>query len=491
MKPRPRLALSAIACLTIALLVPSGPATSAAVQATVDLSRTSGPPGSKTTVHGSGYQANELVDVFEDTFLSTTTPADDGGAFSVTIKIQTFFGPGDIQIKGVGESSGLSAEATFTIRTNWAQFHFDAAHTGSNPFENLIFPDNVSLLIQRWTGLTSNNASDSSPVQVDGTVYVGWGDGLYAFSEGGCDPQSTCAPLWMAPSSPINTSPAVARGTVFVGADDMKLHAFDAATGDSLWVGPTHGMVRSSPTIARRAVFIGSNDKRLYAFRAAGCGLASCRPLWTGLTGGIILGSPAVAAGTVFVGSEDGLLYAFAAAGCGSRQCAPLWTGATGALITSGAAVVGGVAYVGSQDGKLYAFSAGGCGQATCSPLWTGDTGGAIAVSPAVGEGSVFVGADVGLFVFPSAGCGQSTCSPLWTASLPEPVVVAPALSNGVVYVYSQDLDAFEASGCGAPTCSPLATFTFFPGSTPIVTDGMVFVNSVGLKAFGFPPLGS
>jgi len=490
MNARPRFGLALLACATIALLVSPAATVSAALQATIVLSKTSGPPGSKTTVQGSGYQANELVDVFEDTSLITTTPADGSGAFSVTIKIQTFFGPGDIQIKGVGESSGLSAEATFTIRTNWPQFHFDAAHTGSNPFENLIYPNNVSLLVARWTGLTSNNESDSSPVQVDGTVYVGWGDGLYAFDEAGCDPATTCSPLWVAPSSPINTSPAVSAGTVFVGSDDRMLHAFDAATGVSLWVGATRDVVRSSPTIAGRVVYVGSNDKRLYAFRATGCGAPSCRPLWTGPTRGKILGSPAVAGGTVFVDSVDGTLSAFAAAGCGSRRCTPLWTGTAGNLLTSGPAVSGGVAYVGSQDGKLYAFAAAGCGQAACLPLWTGDTGGSIAVSPAVGEGSVFVGADVGLFVFPAAGCGQSTCSALWTASFPEPVLAAPALSNGVVYVYAQDLDALKASGCGAPTCSPLATFPVFPGTSPIVTDGLVLINSVGLKVFGFPGLG-
>jgi hypothetical protein len=490
-----RFAVSILTCLGILLLILVPTTGSASIQATIQLSKRSGPPGTKLTVRGSGYQANELVDIFEDTLLVKTANADGSGDFSALIKIRRVFGPGPLPIQAVGESSGFSAEAMFTIHTNWSQFHFDPAHSGSNPFENLIFPSNVSLLVHRWTGQMTGQSFGLGPVQVNGIVYDGWSDGLYAFREAGCDPQSVCQPLWKAPtSSPIYTHPAVAGATVFAGAGDGRLHAFDASTGAALWdAAVSAGPVPSSPSVAGGTLYVGSDDNQLYAFATNGCGQPTCSPLWTGLTGGVIRGSPAIAGGTVFATSLDGNLSAFSAAGCGQSVCAPLWSGATGDAIGSSPSVAGGVAYVTSMDGKLYAFDAAGCGQATCAPLWTGDTGiPFIGTSPAVGTGSVYVGTDFGLFVFPSAGCGEQTCSPLWTAPTSGPITYSPAAANGVLYLSEDYLDAFDASGCGAPTCSPLAKFDALPGSDLVITDGMVFINGdngAGVTAFGFPPL--
>ena len=60
-----------------------------------------------------------------------------------------------------GQTSHTSATAAFLVRTDWAQFHFNAANTGYNPYENLISPGNVSGLTQAWTGATDSFVQSS------------------------------------------------------------------------------------------------------------------------------------------------------------------------------------------------------------------------------------------------------------------------------------------------------------------------------------------
>jgi serine/threonine-protein kinase len=138
------------------------------------------------------------------------------------------------------------------------------------------------------------------------------------------------------------------RGVVYVGSDDGKLDAFSqlgdpsSCTGSPktctpLWTAATGDGVASSPAVAGGIVYVGSNDGKLYAFDAAG-GAATCTgtplectPLWTLTTADAVASSPSVVDGVVYVGSNDGNVYAAdAAAGDANctgipRECTPLW----------------------------------------------------------------------------------------------------------------------------------------------------------------------
>ncbi len=330
-------------------------ATKFVVAPAVTLSKAVGPPTTALAVSGTNLGAFEAVDVFFDTTDEALASTNGSGAFSgITITVPTSATPGTHWVTAVGRHSGLSAQASFRVRTDWPQFRFSPKHRGRNPFENVLSPSTVSGLDQDWTGATGKSIF-SSPAVANGVVYVGsQDDKLYAFRASGCG-ASACSPLW---------------------------------------TGATGGFIFSSPAVAKGVVYVGSFDHKLYAFSASGCGASACSPLWTGATGGGIVGSsPAVAKGVVYVGSRrDDKLYAFSASGCGAPVCSPLWTGATGSAIISSPAVANGVVYVGSLDEKLYAFNASGCGASACSPLWTGATGNVIYSSPAVANGVVYVG---------------------------------------------------------------------------------------------------
>jgi outer membrane protein assembly factor BamB len=186
-----------------------------------------------------------------------------------------------------------------------------------------------------------------------------------------------------------------------------------------IWLGMTGALVESSPAVANGVVYIGSEDHKLYAFDAAGTTGCSgtpktCAPLWTGATGERISSSPAVANGVVYVGSFDGKLYAFDATGrtgCSHapKTCAPLWTSdTTGNIQLSSPAVANGIVYLNSYvmgSGRTFAFDAAGstgCSGSpkTCTPLVTLFTNDFGISSPTVVNGHVYVASGTALLVF-------------------------------------------------------------------------------------------
>jgi outer membrane protein assembly factor BamB len=124
-----------------------------------------------------------------------------------------------------------------------------------------------------WTYPTPGVELDSPAVATElingvqtPVVYVGaevgvTGDNLYALNA------NTGAFIWSALKVVgVESSPAVANGVVYVGADDKNLYALDATTGAMLTYRTTFGIVDSSPAVANGVVYVGSRDGGLYAF---------------------------------------------------------------------------------------------------------------------------------------------------------------------------------------------------------------------------------
>ena len=389
------------------------------------------------------------------------------------------------------------ATGSVVFAADWPEFRFGPTHPGLNPAENAISAGNVGSLATAWTAPTGNGVY-SSPSVAGGTVYVGSDDGkLYAFDAAGmtnCSPGSprTCSPVWTAATGgAVRSSPAVAGGTVYVGSDDGKLYAFDAAglfncsagpprTCLARWVTTTGAIVRSSPAVSNGVVYVGSDDAGLYALNAT-TGMV----IWKTITGAAVRSSPAVAGGVVFVGSDDKAVYALDAA-----TGAVLWKTTTGAAVRSSPAVANGVVYVGSDDTGLYALNA-----TTGQVVWKTITGASVRSSPAVSNGVVFVGSDDTNVYALDAPTGAV----LWTAPALSLVRSSPAVGNGLVYVGSDggSLSVFDALGSancsGTPKiCSPLRTVPTggLLRSSPAVADGVVYVGSVDGRLYALAPPG-
>jgi outer membrane protein assembly factor BamB len=460
---------------------------------------------------------------------------DASGSFRASFRVPASASPGVETVVATGQTSGLQASTPFTVRTNWSKFHFDAANTGLNPFENVVGLSNVSGLGTAWIGAAGG--SGASPIVADGIAYVSSEDGVDAYVAGGTDGCSctpkTCQALWTDTLGPVNGStPAVSAGVLYVGSSNGRLYAFDAhgvtnCSGTPKTCGPlwTSGDLRiygSSPAVSGGTVYVagGAQGAKLYAFDAAGVTNCSgtpkvCTPLWTGALSGKsnLFSSPAVSNGVAYIGSltnDGGGFDAFDAAGvtnCSGtpKVCTPLWTATTGSISHSSPAVAGGMVYIASDNRALFAFDAAGVtnchGTApkTCSALWTAATNDAL-YTPAVADGVLYTGSLNGLHAYDATGATNCTgvapkrCSPLWTGSTGGlPATSDPAVANGGLYVGSQGLYAFDAAGVvscsGTPkTCDPVwtgATGGAFVRS-PAVANGIVYVSASDQRLYAF-----
>ncbi len=263
----------------------------------------------------------------------------------------------------IGESSPTAANGVVYVGSQFnGVYAFSASGCGHATCDPL------------WVGETGGYVINS-PAVAGGVVYAGGEDDkLYAFDAAGCR-EATCAPLWTGPvSGPIYaSSPAVANGRVYVASfqafPNSFLYAFDAAgcgqsVCDPLWRGTGGHYLNSSPAVAYGSVYIGSGDGTLRVYPAAGCGRSNCPPSWTGQPAGssaTMESAPMVANGVVYVGENNDRIYAFAARGCGNQFCDKLWEFITqDPLVNSSPAMVNGTLYVsGTNFGsvpELYVF---------------------------------------------------------------------------------------------------------------------------------------
>jgi len=250
----------------IAVTTPGGTVKSSkkfVVLPAITLTLLAGPPTSSVSVSGTNFGRSEAVDIYFDTADEALAATNGQGQFSgISIQVPAGAVPGTHWVTAIGRHSGLSAQTSFLVQTDWAQYRNIPKHTGTNPYENVLSPTNVANLDVDWSAPTGA-AVASSPAVVNGVVYVGSGDDhLYAFNA------QTGAQLWSATTAGgVSSSPAVANGVVYVGSTfDDHLYAFNAQTGAQLWSATTGSLVSSSPAVANGVVYVGSDDDHLYAY---------------------------------------------------------------------------------------------------------------------------------------------------------------------------------------------------------------------------------
>jgi outer membrane protein assembly factor BamB len=396
-------------------------------------------------------------------------------------------------------------------------------------------PETVSKLGLAWVGVLgqpeaefgSGVATASSPVVVDGVVYVGSADRkLYAFDAGCGHGGETCDPLWTATTSDrIASTPAVAGGVVYIASQDGGLYAFAAECSspcEPLWTASVGGYVRrASPVVADGVVYMMSqrtvgqqhpNDPTsLYAFPAK-CGTvgAYCEALWKAFEGRVSYSTPSVDDALVYAPMGDGV-YVFPA-DCSSKgnTCRPLWRTRGFAPLFASVAIAADRVFVAGGD-RLAALPSR-CGGARCGPVWVSRSPNTAYSALVANDRMVFVGTTSfpepqnpantvpGLLAFladcippsPSGGC-----EPVWRGTGMEGFVEAPPtaaeglvflamnssdLESGVLYAFAQDC------GRASETCEPLWSEPI-DGTTglssPAVADDVVYLSAGGkLLAF-------
>ena len=337
---------------------------------------------------------------------------------------------------------------------DWTMFRHDAQHSG---YSTSTAPSTNQT---QWSFTTGSDVY-SSPAVADGKVYIGANDGkIY------CLNAATGALIWTYKTGIDARSPAVADGRVYVGSWDDKVYCLDAATGASLWNFTTGGGVYSSPAVAGGKVYVGSYDSKVYCINAITGAF-----IWSYTTGGLVYSSPAVADGKVYVGSRNGNLYCLNAV-----EGTLNWSYTTGGDIYSSPAVVAGRVYVGSDDTKVYCLNA-----TTGESLWNCTTGDNVQSSPAVADSNVFVGSSDGRVYCLDAENGTF----IWNYTTGN-VYSSPAVADGKVFVGSSNKFYCLNAADGAFIWSYTTGSNVY--SSPAVADGVVYVASTGRKVYAFSP---
>ncbi len=360
-----------------------------------------------------------------------------------------------------GVGPGTPVQASVARAVDWQTYGYDLGHTGFNPDEHLLGPDNVMKLVRTWTFTDATYAS-APPTVVDGVVYVGsFDNNLYAVDA------VTGMKLWAFPTggSIINSAAAVHRGLVYVGSQDDRVYAIDAATGTERWSVLTGGGVYSSPVVVGGALFVGSTDGYLYKLNAS-----TGNVIWATSSPAAIYESPAVVDGLVYVGSNDQRLYAYDAA-TGKRRW---WAGLNGGP-THSPVVANGIVYESTivspyTMGALYAFDA-----VTGRRIWRRKV--ANGYGQSVANGVVYYSSSARHLV---SARDAVTGAIIWTKPLPDNFpVTKPTIANGLVYfgawfnrVYAVDAatGATEWIGLSSPG----------PEGEPTVVNGRVYVTCFG-----------
>ncbi|MGB0766577.1 MAG: PQQ-binding-like beta-propeller repeat protein, partial [Phycisphaeraceae bacterium] len=194
--------------------------------------------------------------------------------------------------------------------------------------------------------------------------------------------QSRYEPAWTYKTGgAVLSSPIIVDGVVYVGSEDKHLHAIDAKTGEAKWKLPAESLIDASPVYDRGVIYIGTDGGVLHAIDAE-TGKAN----WQFKTGGRIAGEVALTdrdgVRVVVVGSHDGLLYCLNAA-TGNK----IWTYETGDYINCGVVLVGDTIVLGGCDTMMHLVDLDS-GQGTAQI----ELGGEVAGTPALRDGHAYIG---------------------------------------------------------------------------------------------------
>jgi len=386
----------------------------------ITLTEKIGPPTSKILVSGSGFSANVCVDIYFDTKDEALVVTDGKGEFhDAKIYALKSAYPGKHWVSALERNDDKGDQEPFVVFTDWPQYHFDAARTGSNPYENVLNKDNVSGLRLRWA-----SPSLKYPAISNGLVYAGSLEGngyLYAVNMG------TGATVWSYVfDSSTASGPAISGGNVYDGsiaAAGASFFAVNARNGSPIWAS-TCGQTYTSPALNENLVYVSSTSEIFALDQATGSTIWSYTfPVFN------FTSSPAVGQGKVFGLGGDEELYAFDAS-----TGAIVWTFPSGDLSGkySSPAVSNGVVYIGIGK-TFYALNAH-----NGSVLWTYPTGG---TDPAIANGIVYFGS--GDFLY---AVNAVTGAVLWQFQATGRIT-SPSFANGVVYADSENTTLYALDG--------------------------------------------
>ena len=309
------------------------------------------------------------------------------------------------------------------IALSWPTFGFDVQRTKSGPYkhrppykriwrvdarDSLEYPPsaaygNVYVAQQKGLFFALNGKTGkpifktkdfkrcaaSAPTIANDTIYQSYMDWVGDLSDpcpqGASNPTGfliamnakTGRPKWRFNAQPIESSPLLRNGKLYVGSWDGNVYAINAKNGRKAWAHQTGDRVNNSAAYLKGRIFIANDAGTLYALNAG-----SGRVAWSASDATeFFYAAPVAAYGRIYIGSTDGTMYAY-----GAKTGNLLWAKPLGTYIYGSAAVYDKKVYVGSYDGKFYALDA-----ATGDTVWQKEMPSSVHAPPAILDGLVYV----------------------------------------------------------------------------------------------------
>ena len=439
-------------------------------------------PGTVSTITGSGFHANEVVNLYWDStsgILLTATAADAQGNISSQVTFPANAPAGSHRVIAVGQSSGILFTAAVTVQTYWYDFGFAPSHQRENPYENTITTSNVANLNLKWSATTTQNFQ-ASPIYGNGIVYAATIDGLlnaYDATTGQLKWQFDTHTGFKHYSSPVldTSNNLIFFGLVGHNAYGIPtpFYALDAQTGVLQWSIILPGNDFSFPTLVGSTIYMGISiegqtspidaineftGQMIWQHQANGGVWGAIAVDTNTHTLFSAVGNPSdavvslnmktgalnwqhtlpifgpdddpgsgitVANGQVYVNDKNGSAYGLNESTGNQIWATKIGSNFLGGNVSSQAVAANGVLYVGSLDKRLYALKA-----TTGAVLWKTPTGGGIDSSPAVANGIVYFASFDGKFY----ALDDTTGAVLWSYNTGQPAFSSPIVVNGWLY---------------------------------------------------------
>jgi eukaryotic-like serine/threonine-protein kinase len=299
--------------------------------------------------------------------------------------------------------------------SSWPQFRGNPQLTG-------VAPDPLKAPLKvHWT-YQAGESVESSAAIAGGTVYVGAQPGVLVALD-----LASGRRKWeykVSEAGLAESSPAVAGDLVIVGDLGGVVHAVGAADGKARWTFKTQNPTefRSSPVVAGDRILVGAYDSHLYCLSLSG------KLLWTVTTGAQVHATPAVRDGVAFIAGCDEILRAIRISD--GRE---LFTMSSGSYTAASPAIVGSRAFYGTFENEVLAVDLD-----ARKFLWRyrhSERNFPFYASAAVANGRVFVGGRDKMVHALDASTGKAA----WTFTTRARVDSSPAIAGGIVWVGSND----------------------------------------------------
>ncbi len=236
-----------------------------------------------------------------------------------------------------------------------------------------------SLAERGWMGAILLLLASALPAGADWTQFRG-NAALTGVAEDALPSALTLAWTFEA-SEGVESTAAIAGGSVYVGSRGGLLYAIELSTGKERFRYQAGGEIRSSPAVHDGIVYFGDEAGTFHAVDAR-----TGARRWTFETGGAVTSSPNFAVHgeqiRVVFGSYDNFLYAV-----DGKSGRLAWKLETESYVHATSAIAGGVVYLAGCDGFLRAVRA-----SDGKELGKLELGGNTAASPAIAGGRLFVG---------------------------------------------------------------------------------------------------